>query len=61
MATGSKRTLGKKIRKAKVHRQNRNMPTWIVMKTKGRVRYSPTSRRHWRSSKLDLSYWGARQ
>jgi len=55
MATGSKRTLGKKIRKAKVHRQNRNMPTWIVMKTKGRIRFSPLSRRHWRSSKLDLS------
>ncbi|TFG19236.1 MAG: 50S ribosomal protein L39e [Promethearchaeota archaeon] len=55
MATGSKRTLGKKIRKAKTLRQNRNMPTWIVMKTKGRIRYSPHSRRHWRTSKLDLS------
>ena len=55
MATGSKKTFGKKIRLAKSGRQNRNIPTWIILKTDGRVRYSPYSRRHWRSSKLDAS------
>ncbi|MHA1338916.1 MAG: 50S ribosomal protein L39e [Promethearchaeota archaeon] len=52
MANGLKRTLGKKIRLAKRGRQNRNIPTWIVLKTNRRVRYSPHSRRHWRSNKL---------
>ncbi|MBD3353482.1 MAG: 50S ribosomal protein L39e [Candidatus Lokiarchaeota archaeon] len=55
MATGSKKTFGKKKRLAKRRRQNRNMPTWIVLKSNGKVRNSPFSRRHWRSSKLDAS------
>ncbi|MCP4760875.1 MAG: 50S ribosomal protein L39e [archaeon] len=55
MAHGSKKTFGKKIRLAKAGRQNRNLPTWVVMKTNGKIRFSPYSRRHWRSSKLDMS------
>jgi len=47
-----KKTLGKKIRMAKKRRQSRNMPTWIVLRTKRKIRESPHSRRHWKSSKL---------
>lgn len=55
MATGSKKTLGKKMRLAKAGRRSRSMPTWIVMRTNGKIRFSPHTRREWRSSKLDAS------
>ncbi|MHA1727760.1 MAG: 50S ribosomal protein L39e [Promethearchaeota archaeon] len=49
------KTYGKKKRLAKKGRQNNNLPSWIIMKTNGKVRSSPYSRRHWRTSKLDAS------
>jgi ribosomal protein L39E len=55
MATGSKHTMGKKIRLGKNGRKKQSLPTWIVLRTKGNVRTSPFSRRNWRSTKLDAS------
>jgi len=44
----------KKMRLIKRGKQSENIPTWIVMRTKGKVRNSPFSRRHWRSSDLKV-------
>ncbi|MHA2271260.1 MAG: 50S ribosomal protein L39e [Candidatus Hodarchaeales archaeon] len=41
----------KKIRLAKATRQNRTVPTWVIVKTRGRVRTHP-KRRQWRQSRL---------
>lgn len=49
------KTYGKKSRLGKKGRQNRTLPSWIVMRTDGKVRFSPHTRRRWRSSKLDAS------
>ena len=43
--------LGKKIRLAKKLKQNRSVPAWIIVRTKGQVRTHP-KRRHWRRTKL---------
>lgn len=42
---------GKKRRLARAHRMSRPVPTWVVAKTRGRVRSTPR-RRHWRRTKL---------
>ena len=42
----------KKRRIAKATNQNRAVPTWIIAKTKGEIRWSPKSRRNWRNRKL---------
>jgi large subunit ribosomal protein L39e len=44
--------LAHKIRRGKALKQNRSIPTWVVLKTKGRVRTSPYSNRNWRSQRL---------
>jgi len=44
----------KKRRLVKRGQQSENIPTWIVMRTKGTIRTSPFSRRHWRSSSLKV-------
>jgi len=49
MATS--KNLGKKIRLAKRHNQNRPMPVWVVMRTKRKVRRNP-KRYLWRRTKL---------
>lgn len=46
------KSLAFKLRLAKAGRQKRGVPTWIVVKTIGRVRRSPKSRRNWRRFKL---------
>jgi large subunit ribosomal protein L39e len=38
---------------AKEWKTNRSVPVWVIAKTRGRVRTTP-SRRHWRRSKLKL-------
>ncbi|MFQ5979175.1 MAG: 50S ribosomal protein L39e [Candidatus Heimdallarchaeota archaeon] len=41
----------KKTRLGKATRQNRTVPTWVIVKTRGRVRTHP-KRRQWRTSRL---------
>ncbi len=43
-----------KLRLAKAGKQKRAVPSWVIAKTKGRVRFSPMSRKNWRSRKLRL-------
>lgn len=43
----------KKRRLAKGKRQAKPVPTWVIAKTRGRVRTSP-KKRHWRRSKLKV-------
>ncbi|MEM2848801.1 MAG: 50S ribosomal protein L39e [Candidatus Bathyarchaeia archaeon] len=44
---------GKKRRLGRALKQNRPVPPWVYLKTKGRVRSSP-KRRNWRGVKLKL-------
>ncbi|HIQ32997.1 MAG TPA: 50S ribosomal protein L39e [Methanothermococcus okinawensis] len=48
---GSTRPLGKKLRLAKALKQNRRVPLFVMLKTKGRVKTHPKMR-HWRRCKL---------
>ncbi len=41
-----------KLRRAKKMNQSKSIPSWIIMRSKGRVRWSPYSRREWRNSRL---------
>ena len=41
----------KKRRLAKALKQNRPVPTWVILRTLGHVRTHP-KRRHWRRSKI---------
>jgi large subunit ribosomal protein L39e len=43
----------KKRRMAKAYKENRAVPSWVMVKTRGRVRANP-SRRNWRRSKLKI-------
>ncbi|MFW9921420.1 MAG: 50S ribosomal protein L39e [Candidatus Thorarchaeota archaeon] len=43
--------LGKKLRMARAMKSNSSVPTWAVVKTKGKVRRTP-SQRNWRQTKL---------
>ena len=43
--------LAKKLRMAKAMKSNSSVPTWVVMKTGGKLRRTPTQR-NWRQSKL---------
>jgi large subunit ribosomal protein L39e len=43
--------LAKKLRMAKAMRSNSSVPSWVVMKTGGRVRRTPGQRK-WRETKL---------
>jgi large subunit ribosomal protein L39e len=45
--------LARKLRLARAHKSNRALPAWVIVKTRGRVRFSPV-RRHWRVSKLKV-------
>jgi large subunit ribosomal protein L39e len=44
--------LAKKLRLNKAGMQKRSVPAWIIARTRGKVRYSPKSRRNWRRSKI---------
>lgn len=44
--------LAYKIRLSKAGKQKKSVPAWIIAKTNGTVRWSPTSRRNWRNRKL---------
>jgi large subunit ribosomal protein L39e len=46
------KNLPRKLRLGKSRKKSDNVPTWVIMKTKGKVRYTPYSRRHWRSQRL---------
>ncbi|NVM54943.1 MAG: 50S ribosomal protein L39e [Candidatus Helarchaeota archaeon] len=43
--------LGKKLRLGKANKQNRSIPAWIIVKTRGRVRTHP-KRRKWRNQRI---------
>ena len=43
--------LGKKIRLGKANRQNRSIPSWIIVKTRGKVKTHP-KRRKWRGQRI---------
>ncbi len=45
------KTLGKKLRLGRANKQNRSIPAWIIVKTRGRVRTHP-KRRKWRNQKI---------
>ena len=47
------KTTAKKLRLVKANNQSKAIPSWIMVKTKGRVKTSP-HRRNWRRSKLDI-------
>jgi large subunit ribosomal protein L39e len=44
--------LAHKLRRGKALRQNRSIPTWVVMKTRRKIRTTPYSERNWRNQKL---------
>lgn len=44
--------LPSKLRRAKKLKQSKTIPSWIIMRTGGRVRTSPYSRRSWRNTRL---------
>ncbi|WP_423792740.1 50S ribosomal protein L39e [Methanocaldococcus indicus] len=48
---GSIKPFGKKIRLAKAKRQNRRVPLFVMVKTRGRVRANPKMR-HWRRQRI---------
>ncbi|AAB98684.1 LSU ribosomal protein L39E [Methanocaldococcus jannaschii DSM 2661] len=48
---GSNKPLGKKVRLAKALKQNRRVPLFVIVKTRGRVRFHPKMR-YWRRKKL---------
>ncbi|TFG08284.1 MAG: 50S ribosomal protein L39e [Promethearchaeota archaeon] len=41
-----------KIRRSKKNKQSKSIPSWIIMKTGGKVRQSPYTRREWRNTRL---------
>lgn len=43
--------LGKKLRMGRAMRSNQSVPTWVVVKTGGRLRRTP-GQRNWRETKL---------
>jgi large subunit ribosomal protein L39e len=45
--------LAKKLRMAKAAKRAEGVPTWVVMKTSGKVRHHP-KKRHWRRNNLKV-------
>jgi large subunit ribosomal protein L39e len=43
--------LAKKLRMAKALKSNSSVPTWVLVKTRGKVRRTP-KQRNWRETKL---------
>ena len=46
------KNLPSKLRRAKKMKQSNTLPSWITMRTGGKVRSSPYSQRHWRNTRL---------
>ncbi len=42
----------KKRRLAKATKQKKAVPTWVMMRTEGKVRTNPKRRRRWRTRKI---------
>ncbi len=45
--------LGKKLRMAKAGRRTKGVPTWVIMKTGGKVKQHP-KKRHWQRNNLKV-------
>jgi len=45
------RTLARKKRLAKAHKHSKAVPTWIILKTQGKVR-THSKRRNWRRGRI---------
>ena len=45
--------LGKKLRMARAAKRTSGVPTWVVMKTSGKVRQHP-KKRHWQRNNLKV-------
>ncbi|MFW9921759.1 MAG: 50S ribosomal protein L39e [Candidatus Thorarchaeota archaeon] len=45
--------LGKKIRTARAAKRTQGVPTWVVMKTGGKVKQHP-KKRHWKRNTLKV-------
>ena len=46
------KNLPRKLRLGKSAKKSENVPTWVVIRTKGAMRYTPYSRRNWRNQRL---------
>lgn len=44
--------LPSKLRRAKKLKESRAIPNWVILRTKGKVRSSPYTRRGWRNTRL---------
>jgi ribosomal protein L39E len=44
--------LPSKLRRAKKFNQSKSIPSWIILRTGGKVRTSPYTRREWRNRRL---------
>ncbi len=44
--------LPSKLRRGKKAKQAQSIPNWIIMKSGGKVRTNPHSRRYWRNHRL---------
>jgi len=44
--------LPSKLRRAKKLNQSKSIPSWIILRTGGKVRSSPHTRREWRNRRL---------
>ena len=47
------KSLAKKRRLARAYKSNKPVPLWVIGKTRGKVRRTPTQR-HWRRTKLGI-------
>ena len=45
--------LGKKLRMARANKRTKGVPTWVIMKTGGKVRQHP-KKRHWQRNNLKV-------
>ena len=46
------KNLPRKLRLGKSAKKVKTSPTWVVIRTKGAMRYTPYSRRNWRNQRL---------
>jgi large subunit ribosomal protein L39e len=46
------KNLPSKLRRAKKLKQSKSIPSWIILRTGGKVRTSPYTRREWRNRRL---------
>ncbi|MHA1377516.1 MAG: 50S ribosomal protein L39e [Candidatus Helarchaeota archaeon] len=46
------KSLGKKLRLIKAEKEKKPVPSWIIVKTRGKVRTHPKRYRKWRGQKI---------